>query len=60
MYLISVIPAAKILLPAPQILTYFSAQELPVGSLVSVPLKKKKVAAVVIKSNNLDSQKMAL
>lgn len=60
MYLISVIPAAKIPLPAPQILTYFTAHELPIGSLVSVPLSKKTVAGVVIETKNLSGQKMAL
>ncbi len=60
MYLVFVIPAAKIPFPAPQILTYFTTHELPLGSLVLIPLHKKIVIGVVAKTKNLNGQKMAL
>ncbi len=60
MYIISVIPATKIPLPAPQILTYFSAQELPKGGLVSVPVHKRKATGIVVECQKINGQKMAL
>jgi primosomal protein N' (replication factor Y) len=60
MYLIKVIPATKIPLNSPQILTYFTAQELNIGSLVLVPLYKRKVIAAVESIEKIDGQKMSL
>ncbi|MBI4837366.1 MAG: primosomal protein N' [Candidatus Portnoybacteria bacterium] len=60
MFLVSVIPAAKISLPAPQILTYFTTHELLMGSLVLIPLHKKTAIGVVVETRNLSDQKMAL
>ncbi|KKR03046.1 MAG: Primosomal protein N' [Parcubacteria group bacterium GW2011_GWF2_39_13b] len=60
MYLLRVIPATKIPLLAPQILTYFSAQALSAGSLVSIPIHKRKSIGVVIDIEKIDGQKMAL
>ena len=60
LFLVSIIPAAKILLPAPQTLTYFTPHELPMGSLVLIPLNKKIVVGAVIETKNLSGQKMAL
>jgi primosomal protein N' (replication factor Y) len=58
MYLLKVIPATKIPLPSPQILTYFSAREIPKGGLVFVPIHKRQAIGVVIDSKKLNSQKM--
>jgi primosomal protein N' (replication factor Y) len=60
LFLLRVIPATKIPLPAPQILTYFSAQELLPGSLVSVPVHNRKATGVVLECEKINGQKMAL
>ena len=60
MFIIDVIPATKIPLIKPQILTYFTAQKLPLYSLVLVPLYKRKVLAVVVGISSLKNQKMAI
>lgn len=45
MYIIEVIPIARGI--GTDVLSYFSAAALPLGSLVSVPLRKKKVSGIV-------------
>lgn len=60
MFLLRVIPATKIPLNSPQVLTYFSTRELPTGSLVLVPLHKRNVVGVVESSEKIDGQKMTL
>jgi len=47
-------------LPGQQTLTYFSAFKLPIGSLVSIPIGKRKAVGVVVEIKELTSQKMAL
>ena len=60
MYLLRVIPATKIPLPAPQVLTYFSAHELLPGSLVSTPVHNRKATGVVLECEKINGQKMSL
>lgn len=60
MYIISVIPATKIPLPAPQTLTYFTAHELTMGSLVLAPFYKRNIIGVVESIEKLNGQKMRL
>lgn len=54
MFLIKVAPLVKIPRPSPQFLTYFTSEKLKRGSLVLVPLRKRKVKAIVF------SQKRAI
>mgnify|MGYP001584706237 FL=1 len=60
MFIIEVVPAARIPLFNPQILTYFTIQKLSLGSLVSVPVNKKQILAVVLTTAPLKDQKMSL
>src|SRR3989344_1607357 len=41
-------------------LTYFSTETIPVGSLVSVPLRSKRVSALVVGAEEVESAKLAL
>lgn len=59
MRLISVIPITKIPLPLPQTLSYFSsAKNLKIGSLVSVPVGKRKAPGIVIGQKNIEDEKI--
>jgi len=60
MYITEVAPIAKIPLPSPQVLSYFTSQKLKEGSLVIVPLKKKKVAGLVIGQNQVEKKKIEI
>jgi primosomal protein N' (replication factor Y) len=55
MYIIEVIPIARGM--GADTLSYFSATSLPVGSLISVPLRKKKVAGIVAASRPASESK---
>ena len=46
MYILDVIPIAKGILR--EKLTYFSAKDIPLGSLVEIPVRKKLIKALVI------------
>ncbi|MEX0916769.1 MAG: hypothetical protein WDZ44_01560, partial [Candidatus Spechtbacterales bacterium] len=48
MYVYSVIPLTKIPRPQPQIVSYFSAENLARGALVLVPLGRRVVSAIVV------------
>jgi primosomal protein N' (replication factor Y) len=58
MKIITVIPLARGIFK--ETLTYFSAHEVPLGSVITVPIRKKKIDALVIKSENLASSKSLL
>ncbi|MCZ2846096.1 MAG: primosomal protein N' [Candidatus Bathyarchaeota archaeon] len=60
MYIIEVVPIAKIPLPSSQVLTYFTSQRPSDGSLVLVPLKKKEVPAIVLSQKRADEAKMEI
>ncbi len=60
MFLFRIIPTTRILLPGQQTLTYFSARKLPIGSLVSIPIAKRKAVGVIVEIKELSSQKMVL
>lgn len=51
-FIVSVTPLIKIPLSRDQFFYYLSAEKLPAGSLVSIPLFKKNVAGVVIENKN--------
>lgn len=58
MKLIKVIPIARGL--AKETLSYFSTKSFPKGSVVSVPLRKKDVPAVVVSEENANKSKTAI
>src|SRR3989344_3816776 len=60
MYVIEVIPLTMIPPNVPQILSYFFDSELSKGAVVKIQLNKRKVLAVVISSNPLEKEKLAL
>lgn len=57
MHLIQVIPATKLPLGQPQLLTYFSGRPIEPGVLTQIPLGRRKETAVVIDCSQLQSQK---
>src|SRR3989344_8286636 len=56
MYLLDVIPIVKGL--SRDTLTYYSSRACPVGALISIPLRKKNVLALVVKTKDLRKSKM--
>jgi len=58
MYIINVIPLTKIPRPNPQILSYFFSKKLTKGALVQISLRRKKINAIVISSENLKNKKI--
>ncbi len=58
MNILEVVPIAKSV--AKETLTYFTANDVMVGSIVKVPLRKKTVPALVIKSVNMLEAKSAV
>ena len=55
MYVVSVIPFLKS--AHKEILTYFTKDEIALGSIVVIPYRKKKIHGVVIKIEDLLSKK---
>src|SRR5579872_6388180 len=60
MYVIEVIPLTILPPNVPQILSYYHDVELVRGAVVEVSLNNRKVIAIVIGSNILESQKILL
>lgn len=60
MYILKIAPTIKLPLNQPQLLTYFSKNNLEIGSLVKIRIKNKKVLGVVFEKNDLQSAKMSL
>lgn len=60
MYLYSVIPLTKIPRPQPQIVSYFSAEDLARGQLVTISLGRRSVNGIVVKKFDAQSQKQAI
>jgi len=60
MYIAEVVPLTKTPLQKSQILSYFSAHDLPVGSLVLVPMGKRFQNAVVIEKHQLKNHKIEI
>ncbi|MFA6437222.1 MAG: primosomal protein N' [Candidatus Paceibacterota bacterium] len=58
--ILKVIPGTKIPLNQPQLLTYFSKENIELGGLISVKLKNRKVAGVVFEAEDLRQTKMNL
>ena len=60
MFVLDVVPLTNIPIGQPQIFSYFSKNELKRGFLVEVPLGRRKIMAVVLKSENISSRKASL
>jgi len=60
MYIISVIPLIKIPHPNPQLLSYFCAEKIKIGGLVKIPLRNKKINAIVVEQKKVEEQKFRL
>lgn len=58
MRLLSILPIARGI--RLEILTYFSAKDIPVGTLVSIPLRKKVVPGIIIESEDALQNKSAI
>ncbi|OGI87170.1 hypothetical protein A2995_02025 [Candidatus Nomurabacteria bacterium RIFCSPLOWO2_01_FULL_33_24] len=58
MKIINVIPITKNIYK--ENLTYFSANDIPIGAIVSVPIRKKFVDALVISTNDLIKEKTSV
>ncbi len=60
MFLIQIVPLTKIPHTLPQILSYFSGQKLFAGSLIQIPLGKRKANGVVIGVRAIADHKMEI
>lgn len=60
MYITNVIPLIKIPHPNPQILSYFCSEKIPIGGLVRISLRKKKIRAVVVEQKKIEQEKIRL
>jgi len=60
MYIIEVIPLTLLPSNVPQILSYFHGDKLSNGAVVEILINRRKVKAVVISSNSLEKEKLAL
>ncbi len=60
MFLIQILPLTKIPHTLPQILSYFSGQKLFAGSLIQIPLGKRKANGVVIGVRAIADHKMEI
>jgi len=60
MFIVDCIPLTKIPLPSPQILTYFSKQEVKRGAFLRVPLGKKEVGAIAFNCSSALERKLEI
>jgi primosomal protein N' len=60
MFILDVVPLTNIPIGQPQIFSYFSKDKLERGTLVEVSLNKRKITAVVLKSDNVSLRKAFL
>ncbi len=60
MYILNVVPLIKIPRPNSQILSYFSVSKINPGFLIKVPLRSKKIDAVVLECKSMDQEKLRL
>ncbi len=59
-YVLDVIPLATVPLSAPQILSYYSAEEVPRGALVRITFRNREVNAVVEQCAPIEERKLAI
>lgn len=60
MYILYIIPIKKIPRPNPQILTYFSPQNVEQGGLVLITLRKNKILGIVAKCESAEKYKISI
>jgi len=60
MYILDVIPLTKLPLQSPQILSYFSSENLPTGSQVLIKIRGREVGAIVKDSHSVQSKKLEI
>lgn len=60
MYIIDVIPLVKIPKSASQVLSYFSSKNIKIGAIVSAPLGRASINALVVSSYEVDDQKISI
>jgi primosomal protein N' (replication factor Y) len=60
MYVVRVVPLARLPASAPQVLDYFWAEQLPVGALVRITMGRRSVSAIVVECTDVARAKMAL
>ena len=60
MYIIEVIPLIRLPANAPQILSYYFERDLNIGSVLEIPINRRKVSSVVISSSPLNDNKILL
>jgi len=60
MYIVNVIPLIKIPYPNPQILSYFGEAPIKIGGVVKIPVRKKKIKAIVVGCKKLEQEKIYL
>ncbi len=60
MHVIETVPLIKLPSQNPQILSYFSARDLPAGSLVCVPLGRRSEKAIVIETHEVKNHKIEI
>ncbi|MDP2934775.1 MAG: hypothetical protein Q8N59_03365, partial [bacterium] len=60
MYILNVIPLIKIPHPNSQLLSYFCAEKIKIGSLVKISVRKKKINAIVVDCRKLEQEKIRL
>jgi len=60
MYIVNVIPLVKIPYPNPQILSYFGEKPIKIGGMVKIPIRKKKINAIVVDCKKLEQEKIRL
>ncbi|HVZ11211.1 MAG TPA: primosomal protein N' [Candidatus Paceibacterota bacterium] len=59
-YVVEAIPLAVLPPNTPQILSYYHDEKLPKGALVTIPLHRRSVSAVVVGSEELTNRKLLL
>ncbi len=58
MHILEVIPLSVLPPQVPQVLSYFSDDDLPKGAVVEVPLHNRKIPAIIIGSTSMDKQRI--
>lgn len=60
MYVVNVAPLTKIPHPNPQTLSYFCSEKIPVGGMVKISIRNKKIKAIVLEQKTLEQEKIRL
>lgn len=60
MHILSIIPLTKLPLPSPQILNYFSREEVSIGGVVKIDVGARRILGIVIASATLAQRKLEI